>query len=83
MDPKTKTKCRAILSTILIGMFVIAATLTVGVLLAAKHGLFMGFTKYQLLELKEKVGIVFLTLMFLHLLLNWDIFKKEWKILMK
>ena len=81
MNARTKVKVKAVLSSILIAMYIGAIFLTVGEVMAMKHGSFLGMKGIEILRMKSRYGIVMLALIAVHLGLNWDMFKNEVKVL--
>ncbi|WP_297439053.1 hypothetical protein [Thermococcus sp.] len=81
MNAKTKVKTKAVLSSILIAVYIGAVFLTIGEVMAVKQGSFLGMRGLELLKLKSKYGLIMLSLIAIHLGLNWDMFKNEVKVL--
>ncbi|WP_456421354.1 hypothetical protein [Thermococcus sp.] len=81
MKAKTKVKMKAVLSSVLIAMYIGAILLTIGEILAVKHGSFLGMKGIEFLKIKSKYGIIMLSLIAIHLGLNLDMFKNEVKVL--
>ena len=77
-------KARAILSTVLLVVFIGVLFVTVGVLYTTKTGhLFLGMDKKQLFNIRNVLGPLMNALIIVHLGLNWGMYKNELKVLFK
>jgi len=77
-------KVRAILSTVLLVVFIGVLFVTVGVLYTTKTGhQFLGMTKPQLFRLRNVLGPLMNVLIIVHLGLNWGMYKRELKVLFR
>ncbi|WP_167914776.1 hypothetical protein [Thermococcus sp. 21S9] len=78
---KRIVKTKAIISSILIALYVGAVFLTISSAIAAHRGSFLGEPAKKLLQLHVHYGMVMLALIAIHLYLNWGMFKNELKVL--
>nr|WP_156471213.1 hypothetical protein [Thermococcus peptonophilus] len=81
MNPTQKVKTKAVLSTILLAVYVGALILTAGQFIATKSGSFLGMRQLDVLKLKARYGLIMLALIAVHLTLNLDLLKNELKAL--
>jgi hypothetical protein len=80
-NPKMKKKIqmKTTLTTVLIIAFIGVIFLTVGTIISAKTGHFLGMNHIQMLKLKATYGIFMLILILIHLAMNWKIYTAELK----
>ncbi|WP_297421708.1 hypothetical protein [Thermococcus sp.] len=77
-------KVRAVLSTVLLAVFIGVLFVTVGVLYTTKAGHpFFGMTKSQLFRIRNVLGPLMNALIIVHLTLNWGIYKRELTVLFR
>ncbi len=77
-------KVRALLSSILLVVFIGVLVITIGVLYITKTGNpFLGMSKSELFNARNILGPIMNVLIIIHLALNWNLYKKELKVLFK
>lgn len=77
-------KARAILSTVLLVVFIGVLFVTVGVLYTTKTGHpSLGMDKNQLFNIRNVLGPLMNVLIIVHLGLNWGMYKNELKVLFR
>ncbi|AEK73649.1 hypothetical protein GQS_08775 [Thermococcus sp. 4557] len=77
-------KVRAILSTVLLVVFLGVLFVTVGVLYTTRTGHpFLGMNKNQLFRIRNVLGPLMNVLIIVHLGLNWGMYKRELKVLFR
>ncbi|AJC71702.1 MAG: DUF4405 domain-containing protein [Thermococcus sp.] len=77
-------KARAILSTVLLVVFLGVLFVTVGVFYTTKTGHpFLGMNKNQLFRIRNVLGPLMNALIIVHLGLNWGMYKSELKVLFR
>jgi len=82
-DPKLrkKLKIKAFLSLLLLAGFIGVILITIGTVIASKHGTFLGMTHIDFLKLRAKYGFLMMSLIILHLIMNRSIMKRELQLL--
>ncbi|WP_297488402.1 hypothetical protein [Thermococcus sp.] len=77
-------KIRAVLSTTLLVVFIGVLFVTVGVLYTTKIGHpFLGMTRSQLFKVRNILGPVMNALIIVHLGVNWGMYRRELKVLLR
>ncbi|WP_148206245.1 hypothetical protein [Thermococcus gammatolerans] len=77
-------KARAILSTLLLVVFLGVLFIMMGVLYTSKTGhSFLGMNKNQLFRIRNVLGPLMNALIIVHFGLNWGMYKRELKVLFK
>ncbi|WP_461866028.1 DUF4405 domain-containing protein [Thermococcus sp.] len=77
-------KVRAVLSTILLVVFLGVLFIMIGVLYTTKTSHpFLGMNKNQLFKIRNILGPLMNALIIVHLGLNWGMYKRELKVLFK
>ena len=77
-------KVRAVLSTILLAVFIGVLFVTIGVFYTTKTGhQFLGMTKPELFNLRNILGPVMNALIIVHLVINWGMYTRELKVLFR
>ncbi len=77
-------KVRAILSTVLLAVFIGVLFVTVGVLYTTKTGHpFLGMIKPQLFRVRNVLGPLMNALIIVHLAINWRMYTRELKVLLR
>ncbi|WP_456394595.1 hypothetical protein [Thermococcus sp.] len=79
---RKKLKMKAAFTLLLSVMFLGVIFITVGTILASKHGSFIGMTQLDFLRLRSRYGLIMTALILIHLGMNWNILKKEIEFLM-
>ncbi len=74
---RKKLRIKSVFTILLFVAFIGVIILTIGTIISAKQGAFLGITHIQFLKLKANYGILMLLLILIHLGMNWKIFKKE------
>ncbi|WP_457752408.1 hypothetical protein [Thermococcus sp.] len=82
-DPKLrkKLKIKAFLSLLLLAGFIGVVLITIGTVIASKHGAFLGMSHIDFLKLRAKYGLLMMGLITIHLIMNRNIMKRELQIL--
>lgn len=78
---RKKLKIKAAFTLLLSVMFLGVIFITVGTILASKHGSFVGMTQLDFLKLRARYGLIMTALILIHLGMNWNILKREIKFL--
>ena len=77
-------KIRAVLSSILLVVFIAVLIITVGVLYTIRTGhTFLGISKAELFNARNILGPIMNILIIIHLIINWGLYKRELKVLFK
>ncbi len=82
-NPKMRKKLRikATFSLVLFIAFLGVIFITVGTVISAKQGSFLGMNQLDFLKLRAKYGLLMMVLIIIHLLMNRSIMKKELELL--
>ena len=82
-DPRLrkKLKIKAFLSLLLLAGFIGVVFITVGTVMATRHGTFLGMTRLDFLKLRARYGLLMMVLITIHVILNRGIMKRELKLL--
>ncbi len=78
---RRKLKLKAAYSVVLFIAFLGVIFITIGTIITAKHGMFLGMTHLDFLKLRANYGLIMMTLIIIHLAMNWKIFAREFKFL--
>ncbi|WP_457743022.1 hypothetical protein [Thermococcus sp.] len=74
-------KAKAVISSILITLYIGAVILTVLTLIASREKTFLGEPAVKLLHVHIIYGMIMLGVIAVHLYLNWGMYKNELKVL--
>jgi len=74
-------KAKAIISSILIALYIGAVILTASTLIASRKKTFLGEPAVKLLHVHIIYGMIMLGVIAVHLYLNWGMYKNELKVL--
>ncbi|WP_297535918.1 hypothetical protein [Thermococcus sp.] len=74
-------KAKAVISSILIALYIGAVILTASTLIASRKKTFLGEPAVKLLHVHIIYGMIMLCVIAVHLYLNWGMYKSELKVL--
>ena len=74
-------KAKAVISSILIALYIGAVILTASTLIASRKKTFLGEPAVKLLHVHIIYGMIMLGVIAVHLYLNWGMYKNELKVL--